>query len=293
MGNQLFQYAALYGLADKKGYKMVIPKPSFNIKGELKVTGHTIEGHPIEEYDYCLNYFSITAKTLDRKTLLGLNKSHKKWSIKQFINSGRFPLSSKYLEPHFHFDKEFFNIKDSTDIEGYFQSEKYFFHCSDKIRKEFTIKKKYQKEARKKLSKYRQNSEELISAHIRRLGHEKPEYQKVHKYPTPEYYKRALDYFKILYVNPKVIVFSDDLDWCRKNIVGNEIYYSEGNSSIIDFAMMSLCDHNIITPSSFSWWASWLNNNPEKIVVAPAGELFGPEGPQIISDFLPKNIIRI
>ena len=57
--------------------------------------------------------------------------------------------------------------------------------------------------------------------------------------------------------------------------------------------MMSLCDHNIITPSSFSWWASWLNINENKVVIAPDGKLFGPEGPKISKDYLPTSVHRI
>ena len=293
MGNQLFQYAALFGLADKNGYKMVIPITPNDIKGELKVTGHTKDGHPIEKYDYCLSYFSITAEMVDRHSLVDSKIYKQNSGLKKIYKKSHSQIISQYLEPHFHFDQEFFNIKDFTDIEGYFQSEKYFSHCSDKIRREFSIKKEYQDEAREKLSIYKKDSDVLISAHIRRLGHENPETQNIHKYPTADYYQNALNYFKIRYDNPKMLVFSDDMKWCKQNIVGNEIDYSEENSSIIDFTMMSLCNHNIITPSSFSWWASWLNNNPDKVVIAPSGKLFGPKGPEITSDYLPDYIIRI
>jgi len=293
MGNQLFQYAALFGLAEKNGYEIVIPIPPANISGELKVLGHSENGHPIEKYDYCLNYFSLTAKMVQRETLLDWKKTNSKKSIKRIIQRNKTFITHQYLEPHFHFDMEFFSIKDSTDLEGYFQSEKYFSHCKDKIRAEFSVKKEYQDEAREKLAMFKQKSDILISAHVRRGGHEKPENQKIHKYPPADYYIRAMEFFRSKFQNPRLLIFSDDLNWCKQNIKGKNVHYSEGNSSITDFMMMSRCDHNILTASSFSWWASWLNKNPNKIVIAPAGELFGPEGPEITSDYLSDNVIRI
>ena len=56
---------------------------------------------------------------------------------------------------------------------------------------------------------------------------------------------------------------------------------------------MSICDHNIITHSSFSWWAAWLNNNNKKIVIVPGGKLFGPQGPTDTDDYYPDDFTKI
>ena len=76
MGNQLFQYAALYGLYKKTGFEMRIPKPPKNVKGELKILGHTKDGHPLEEYDNCLDYFSISSKTYNPNQLIISEKTN-------------------------------------------------------------------------------------------------------------------------------------------------------------------------------------------------------------------------
>lgn len=72
--------------------------------------------------------------------------------------------------------------------------------------------------------------------------------------------------------NPYFFVFSDDIEWCRKTFsMGNYefVYWNKGDSSFRDMQLMSLCKHNIIANSTFSWWGAWLNLNDEKIVCAP------------------------
>lgn len=90
---------------------------------------------------------------------------------------------------------------------------------------------------------------------------------------TPDYYKKAIDY--ILEKDPYAIfyVFSDDLEWVKKNLeITNCIYVdiNKGKDSWQDMYLMSKCQNNIIANSTFSWWAAWLNTNKEKIVICPS-----------------------
>ena len=78
-------------------------------------------------------------------------------------------------------------------------------------------------------------------------------------------------------VNPDLyVIFSDDIQWCRENlssIIGNRevvfVDWNKGEQSFRDIQLMTLCKHNIIANSSFSWWGAWLNQNENKVVVAP------------------------
>ena len=294
MGNQLFQYAALYGISNKTGFEMRIPSPPDNVKGDFQVIGHSDDGHPIEKYDYSLGFFETTSKYLSNKDLQSILKFHQHKKTKsmfhRFVNNR---IKNTYCESQFHFNPDVFSINDGTDIEGYFQSEKYFSHCADDIRKEFSVKKKYLNEAQFKLHKYRADSTQIISAHVRRAGHELPAHQQVHKYPNEIYYQDAMDYFRSNFSDVFFLFFSDDIEWCKSKFVGNDIEFSCNNSSIIDFSMMSICDHNIITHSSFSWWAAWLNNNNKKVVIVPGGKLFGPQGPTDTDDYYPDDFTKI
>jgi hypothetical protein len=84
----------------------------------------------------------------------------------------------------------------------------------------------------------------------------------------PLYYERAIASFPD---DTLFLVFSNQMARCKKQLSGNKrnFYYIEGESHYHDFYLMSLCKHNIISNSSFSWWAAYLNLNPEKKVIAP------------------------
>ena len=64
-------------------------------------------------------------------------------------------------------------------------------------------------------------------------------------------------------------LFSDDIDWCKKNLSITEAVYPEGNNTLEDFDLMRSCNHNIISNSTFSWWAALLNPNEDKKIIQP------------------------
>ena len=79
-------------------------------------------------------------------------------------------------------------------------------------------------------------------------------------------FKILFKYFK----NVDFIIVSDNIDWAKQNIIGDNIYYSDLADEIKDFCLLTSCDHNINGNSTFSWWGAWLNNNPDKSVIAPS-----------------------
>ena len=95
------------------------------------------------------------------------------------------------------------------------------------------------------------------SVHVRRGDH-KP-------YLGLSYYKQAMALFK----NSNFLIFTDDLLWCKENFVGNNIYVIKNGSADQDMLLMSQCQNNIISNSTYSWWASWLNTAADKAIIAP------------------------
>ena len=264
-GNQMFQYAALVGLSIKTGYTIKIPQPPNEsiVSGKLVIHGHNDNHHPIETVEYALGCFSIECDYLT-------HQDQPQW---------------RYEEPFFHFDSNYFNIPDNTDIMGYFQSEQYFIHCEQEIRKQFTPKHVFMEEAHTFLEKIK-GDHPLISLHIRRYGHEQIEQQEIHPLIPMSYYENLAQEFRSHYGSVKFVCFSDDIAWCKKHFEWDDIEFSENNSPIVDMTLMAMCDHNIVANSSFSWWGAWLNTNPNKQVIAPRG-WFGPKGPKDTQDLIP------
>lgn len=89
-----------------------------------------------------------------------------------------------------------------------------------------------------------------------------------------DYYKKAISYISKHVETPVFFVFSDDIQWAKKNIdTGYKQFFVDFNDASQnheDIRLMANCKHNIIANSTFSWWDAWLNSNTSKIVVAPA-----------------------
>jgi hypothetical protein len=165
---------------------------------------------------------------------------------------------SQYREPYFHYVP--IPYKPKTDLNGYYQSEKYFADQAPLIRRQFEF-----------IDNITQREPADCSIHVRRGDY----LQKSAWHPPCTlnyYYKPAIE--RMRKVGCKTFqVFSDDPAWCRQHFPGMEII--EGQNEIQDLALMSKCKHQIIANSSFSWWAAWLNSNPNKSVIAPI-IWFGP-----------------
>lgn len=180
------------------------------------------------------------------------------------------PPKHRYTEPHFHYNPEFWSQPDGTELQGYFQSEKYFTPYAEQIRESFRLRSPEDRRWGVKDERLREvwMWMECVSVHVRRGDYLK--LKDHHPACTLDYYNAALEVFPDAYF----LVFSDDVAWCRENIRAPRIYFPEGDT-MQDFELMTYCDHHIIANSSFSWWSAWLGRNPKKKVIAPK-QWFGP-----------------
>lgn len=187
-------------------------------------------------------------------------------------------FGESYYETHFHYSP-IPDFKSPTIINGYFQSEKYFKHHENEIKSLFECPELLKN---KLINKYEvlKNSE-TCSIHVRRgdylalIDH--------HPVQDMDYYNQSIS---IIGEDKTFLIFSDDIEWCKNNFsfLKNKII-CEGNKDYEDLYLMSLCNHNIIANSSFSWWGSWLNTNNSKKIIAPKN-WFGSSK----SDFITKDI---
>ena len=144
-------------------------------------------------------------------------------------------------------------------LEGYFQAWDFFQNTSDDIRHAFKVKPEYLTMAESFLKRHTPVVKTLIGIHVRRGDFLTTKDVKRGKVVADRLYiKKAMNFFITKYPNSFFVVVSDDKRWCKDNIVGTNVVFSEFELPIIDLAIMSLCDHMIITVGTFSWWAGWL-----------------------------------
>jgi len=202
------------------------------------------------------------------------NTSNKyKDNIFKNINDVDLNLNSfkRYLQPCFAYDD--LPKIDNILLQGDFQSEKFFLKYKDEIKNLFYFNNDKKIEIQKHLSQF----ENITAVHVRRGDYlNKPNY---HPTCTVEYYKKAME---IIGSESNFIFVSDDIDWCKENFKGDNIYYSPFTNEIDDLYLIKSCNNQIIANSSFSWWGAYLCPFNNK-VVAPS-IWFGPRGPQDTQD---------
>ena len=206
----------------------------------------------------------------------------REYSLNRFPNMpikifGGFEKNSIRIHDSFHFSELNYDHNLDYYLDGYWQSEKYFIDFSSIIKERLSPDNDVYDKLKKLISK---NS---ISIHVRRTDYLSS--NGFHPVQEIDYYKRSLEEIGN-YDN--VYIFSDDINWCKQNLNFSNSNYVDGFSDLESIWMMSMCDHNVIANSSFSWWGAWMNNNPNKIVIAPQ-KWFGSHANLNTSDIVPKN----
>ena len=255
LGNQMFQYAAGRALAEKKNCPLLYEGEYFrnpekfgsqwNFQLNLLDT-HISQWQPI--YAHVFNFFM------------------------RLLNKFNLPFPKFYFEKN-HSYRADFQTTSAIFLNGYFQSEKYFKTIREILLKEFNSKIPASGKNAQIIQKMKNS--EAVALHIRRGDYiSNATASKVHGTCDLNYYKKAVAQVQNKVSNPVFFIFSDDPEWVKENLkLDFESYYIDHNKSeqsYWDMLLMKNCKHNIIANSSFSWWGAWLNNNPTKMVFAPA-----------------------
>lgn len=264
LGNQMFQYAFAQAYAIKNNCNILIDLSWF--EENKNYTG------PVDKRVYELGCFSIKPNfATDEEVKKCINKRKK--HLPSFMC--KMLKCEKYTDNIFRdkhacvFQEELLKLKNDAYFEGYFQSEKYFTEYRDEIISSFTLNRPLNKENMELIEKIK--STNAVSIHVRRGDYVK--LQDFHGLCSLEYYKKAIDYIASKIENPHFYLFSDDIQWTKENLTINYPYtvvnINDAGSGFFDMELMKNCKYNIIANSSFSWWGAWLNQNPDKIVIAP------------------------
>tara|TARA_B100000963_G_scaffold349520_1_gene358671 strand:+ start:824 stop:2344 length:1521 start_codon:yes stop_codon:yes gene_type:complete len=188
-----------------------------------------------------------------------------------------------YQEESYRY-KETPNIKGDVCLNGYFQSYKHFEDSQNEIKDMLNID-----QLKAHVIKKYGDFSDYVSLHVRRGDYIK--LSEFHNVLCIEYYKKAMSQFE---KDVKFLVFSDDLAWCKANMPFVErVKFVSCDYDYEEMLLMSTCKSNIIANSTFSWWAAWLNNNDNKVVIYPE-KWFGPKNSHLsIEDLCPKEWRRI
>jgi len=181
----------------------------------------------------------------------------------------------------------------NMQMEGYFQSEEYFAHRKEEILRLFAPSAEIMDYLELKYAEILAHPNTVaihVRTYIKDYGHV-PTREEMHAFPGIKYYEKAVRFFP---EDSLFVLCSDRIDWCRAHLshIAKNLIFIEGNHHVYDLYLMSLCKHNITGHSTFSWWAAYLNRNPEKIVITP-DSWFGVWWKSITENIVPKGWIRV
>ena len=253
LGNQMFQYASLKGIAKHRGFDYAIPFYSDVFVDEL---GNKLRTQLFEPFNFDVKIDGIKTE--------------------------------KYIqEPHFQFSQELFDkCPDNVSLYGFFQTEKYFNHIRDDILKDFNFKDEIKEDCEPIIEQF----DNPIGLHIRR-GDFLVNYKNHHNL-TLDYYDEALKKFDknqqvVIFSDDsewcsEQNIFADD-----------RFLISTGNGPYHDLYMMSKCKDFIIANSTYSWWGAWLSDSIDKKVIAPKKWFGVNNEDKSIEDLFPSDWIQL
>lgn len=282
LGNQMFQYAAARRLAftrnvaielDISGFRDYRLHQGFRLK-HLSLPNNVF----LRSQDKTNTVVARTAEWLARHGLAVL-PGYRRHIVK---------------ERHFHFDPAVLDLGDDVYLDGYWQSPKYFADIEDVIRAEFKVRDPLT--GRNLEVARRIGNCASVSLHVRRGDYvSNPTTNLFHGTCSPEYYKAAEEEVRSRHGDVQLFVFSDDPDWADANLCfrspAHVVRHNGPEGDYEDLRLMSLCQHHIIANSTFSWWAAWLCEYPQKTVVAPRN--WFRESGHRADDLIPQGWMRL
>lgn len=260
LGNQMFQYAAGRSLSLLKKTKLALDRSYL----DLESTDYT-------KREFSLNEFNIDASIGDEKLQSDFKMNANKIVLKFKASFPKHFSHVVYNESKFLKKTNFFSLPENTYLNGYWQDSFYFSNIRKQLLEDFELK--YESVEYLKMKEEIQSCH-AVSVHIRRGDYiSLASANDFHGALSLDYYKNAASKMQVKNKDLSFFVFSDDADWCSKHIdflPNCKIVSKSGDlTPHEELKLMSHCRHNIIANSSFSWWAAWLNENPNKMVVAP------------------------
>ena len=262
IGNQMFQYATGRALSQASDQHF-----SVDLKDFSNYRLHN---------GYELNrVFNVNVEYADEQVVKDMLKWRSNNLAMKVLRRSQFEClrgDAFVVEPFFNYWAGLKKRTGDSYLFGYWQSELYFKLFENIIRQDFSFRHPLKGE-NSTLAEAIKNTQS-ISIHVRRGDYiNDAKSGAVMEVCSLDYYRKAINYIAERVNSPVFYIFSDDIKWVKQALeikfpctfVGHNI----GQESYRDMQLMSLCQHNIMANSSFSWWGAWLNSNEDKLIVAP------------------------
>lgn len=257
LGNQMFQHACLVGLASRHGLTVAHPNHQFRLREVFDIPT------PL------LSELHLTERML------------------------------RVEEPKFSYNDSLIPLTPNTNynLAGYFQTDKYWKHESDTIRKHFIFRDQSIEKTAKQCIASLRKTKPVVAIGVRRT-----DYLAAAAFHglSLDYYTNALDHIKKTVGSAIFLVVSDDPAWCKEffsryseygefHIVAE--HFQHPTPDLVELSVLQNVDHVIAANSSFHWWGAWLNKNQGKMVIIPE-RWFAECGPRDYQDIACEGWIK-
>lgn len=178
-------------------------------------------------------------------------------------------------------------------LDGFWQSQKWFEKSRDRILDELGLAAEPPKEMMNWIEKM--HMEGSVALHVRRGDYARPGTGEIYGVCDERYYRAAEKAILERVRSPHFFVFSDDLAWAKDNLKLHSPFTLVETQELQDYhelLLMSSCQHNIISNSTFGWWGAYLNRDPSKVVIAPE-RWTAPGSGMEENAVLPANWVKI
>ena len=262
LGNQMFQYAAGLGIAQRVGARLLIDTADYRLAGprSFQLDQMRVPLRVATEVDVRV----VMPPYPHHATLIG--------KLVFRLRYRREMRDRLYREQAFHFEERAFLVRPPIIMDGYFVSPEYFRGIEQDIRSQFQLRNPLSPGNAAIQDEI--NSQYSVAVHLRRGDYVRDQgVNGVHGVCSDAYYRRAMTIMNAsVPAKPRFFVFSDDPEAAKQ--------FSAHYSDCVPVAgdqdraweqlhLMARCRSQIIANSTFSWWAAWLNSDPDKIVIAP------------------------
>ena len=270
LGNQLFQYATARAISIKLDRKLLLDIDWYrNI--------HAFENHADPNAttlrDFLLNHYNIQSPVINKIHLNWIRRLEIRSRNSNFfkfllngplnnfsytkINQNSFSLESIQKHPHIY-------------LTGYWQNNDIIEEYKNLLYNDLILKHPLSVNIQDHLNSI--NATNAVAIHVRRGDYiSNPKSRKVHASCSNNYYYDSIDYIQNKQTNLHYFIFSDDMTWVKNNLdfTTNTTFINNNDPEYEHLFLMSQCKHQITANSTFSWWAAWLNTNPDKIIITP------------------------